>query len=737
MTKPSTLETQIETVQRRLARLSRCRHKMSPKRDALLAEALTEMTTFLDHLQAGDGDRQASHPGPDIPMDPEFPLTGGTSVRPCPMRRLGRADQDQRDDGTRGAPSVPGHLQTRKHLKESEAQFRLIAETIKDVFWMRAPGTPEVFYVSPAYEEVWGRSCRSLYESPQSFSEAVHPADRERLERSLENRAEDKWEAQYRIIRPDGQVRWIHDQGYPIRDETGALLGRAGVARDITNLKHDEELRSRLWKRAESQRAWLRTILKNAPAGICVADGAKLRVRYANSTCADLLRRHCPGGRIVGSSLVEVFARAGLPPVGGVSHAVLDGDQPSLCDECQLIGPDGTTRHIRRTTVPMRERAKHGPDIMMLLDDVTELVEARDGFERRVRERTTDLETTIDELQAEARDRIEAEDRLKRERQRLYSLLNIMPGYVCLIDKDHTFRFVNHKFLELIGEPAGRRCYEMLRGQDHVCQACNLRRVLDTGQLQQWERTTSDGTAYRVWGYPFTDIDGAQLVLELGMDVTHLRHLEQEVVRISELEQQRFGRELHDSIGQVLTGLGFLTKALQNRLMERGSSEADSAGQIAALLKQAVVQTRFLAKGLLPVDPEMGGLCAVLDELAGSVEHVHHVSCSFHSQCDVSSLDTAAAAHMYRIAQEAVNNAIKHAKPENIDITLRREGEALVLTVANDGLSPSEPLDKTKGLGLRIMAYRASVLGGSVRVSARAAGGTVVLCEAPATGIQA
>ena len=729
--KSSTFSRQIDAVQHRLAKLSRCPHKMPPQKDALLAEALAGVTSFLDHLDACEGDKAPDHVQTHVPMEAGFPLTGGGDVQTSPLQRPLRAGQSQRNDGTLGEPSDDGHVQTLKYLKESEARFRLIAESIKDVFWVSTPGVAEVLYVSPAYEEIWGLTCQSLYESPRSFLEAVHPADRKRLQDIVEAHPGDQWQAEYRIIRPDGEVRWIHDRGYPVYDDNGTLVYMTGVARDITDRRRAEGVQGRLKRKAKAQRSWLQTILKNTPAGICVIDSRRLRIRYANNACTELLRQYCPGGRVVGASLVDILARTGQAQAGDILHTVAQSEQESVDNELVLTSQDGAARHLRFSMVPLHAHVGHSPDIMVLLDDITDLVKARDELERRVQERTADLATTIDELQAEARERIDAEQRLSQERQRLYSLLNVLPGYVCLIDNDYAFRFVNHKFLELIGEPAGRRCYEVLRNQDHACRACNIRKVQATRQLHQWERVTRDGKTYRVWGYPFTDIDGAELVLELGMDVTHLKRLEREIVQISELEQQRFGQELHDSIGQVLTGLGFLTKALQNRLLECGSPEADSAGQIAALLKQAVVQTRFLAKGLLPVDPKMGGLCAVLDELAGSVEHVHHVSCSFESHCDLSSLDVKPAAHLYRIAQEAVNNALKHAKPGQIDIALRREGELLVLTVANDGLSPIEPLDRTKGLGLRIMAHRASALGGSVQVSARDSGGATVLCEAP------
>ncbi|MEJ2718159.1 MAG: PAS domain S-box protein, partial [Deltaproteobacteria bacterium] len=126
-------------------------------------------------------------------------------------------------------------------LRESEERSRLVTNTIQDVFWMSTPGIEKMIYVSPGYEKIWGRSRASLYESPKSFLEAVLPEDRRRLQNGLHDHAEGRWNYEYRIIRPDGTVRWISDQGYPIHDERGQVRLMTGVARDITESKAAEE----------------------------------------------------------------------------------------------------------------------------------------------------------------------------------------------------------------------------------------------------------------------------------------------------------------------------------------------------------------------------------------------------------------------------------------------------------------------------------------------------------------
>jgi PAS domain S-box-containing protein len=142
--------------------------------------------------------------------------------------------------GYRGANiDVTARKQAEKDLQESERKFRLMAETIQDVFWMATPGLDRVIYASPAYEQVWGRSCQEVYQSPQFFLDAIHPEDRERVRSGIvAARAQGiPTDHEYRIIKPDGAVRWIHDRGYPVRDDQDRVIMFTGMATDVTEAK--------------------------------------------------------------------------------------------------------------------------------------------------------------------------------------------------------------------------------------------------------------------------------------------------------------------------------------------------------------------------------------------------------------------------------------------------------------------------------------------------------------------
>jgi PAS domain S-box-containing protein len=126
-------------------------------------------------------------------------------------------------------------------LKESEARFRQLTENIREVFWLTDAEKHSILYISPAYEKIWGRSCRSLYENPRDWLEAIHPEDRERIRHAaLTRQPTGGYDEEYRIVRSDGAVRWIHDDAFPVRDESGHVVSIAGVAEDITQRKEAE-----------------------------------------------------------------------------------------------------------------------------------------------------------------------------------------------------------------------------------------------------------------------------------------------------------------------------------------------------------------------------------------------------------------------------------------------------------------------------------------------------------------
>jgi len=356
------------------------------------------------------------------------------------------------------------------------------------------------------------------------------------------------------------------------------------------------------------------------------------------------------------------------------------------------------------------------------------LQEAREELERRVGERTSDLQRAVSDLESEVRNRVRAEGELADERRRLFSVLNMLPAYVALIARDRQVRFVNGRYLDFFGSPEGKPCHLLQRGRTSPCEECPVPRVLETGRPAQWEWTDEEGRSFQAWSYPFADVDGTAVALELGVEITERRMLEREVLNVSTLERQRIGQDLHDTVGQNLTGAAFMSRALWRKLQEGRGEPADAAA-IEKLLNETIAQTRAIARGLCLVQTDEDGLLTAIRELAADTEEVYGVVCSVAGDGPVGVFEAPVATHLYRIAQEAVSNALKHGQASRIVIGLDADGEVLRLSVTDDGVGMPDDVDESEGLGLRIMQHRADSIGGALHVRANPDGGTVVECS--------
>jgi len=219
---------------------------------------------------------------------------------------------------------------------------------------------------------------------------------------------------------------------------------------------------------------------------------------------------------------------------------------------------------------------------------------------------------------------------------------------------------------------------------------------------------------------------------KLLQEIEERRRLEKEILEISERERRRLGQELHDSLGQQLTGVSFLARVVEKKLAARSAEEAPDVAEITKLVKQAIDLARNLAYGMHPVGLEEGGIGPSLQELAGRMEKLFHIRCTFKHDKRIEIDDPSVAVHIYRITQETITNAIKHGKAKNIQVELASKRDEFILTVENDGLDfPEEFEARGTGMGLQIMDHRADIIGASLDIHKAAKGGTIVTCSFP------
>lgn len=211
-------------------------------------------------------------------------------------------------------------------------------------------------------------------------------------------------------------------------------------------------------------------------------------------------------------------------------------------------------------------------------------------------------------------------------------------------------------------------------------------------------------------------------------DITERKRLEQEILAISNRERQRIGQDLHDGLCQELAGIELMCQVLEQKLATKSRAEAARVGEIGRHVREAITHTRDLARGLSPVELEANGFMSALHEMAAKVQNVFHVECRFECAEPVLIQNNGAATHLYRIAQEAINNAIRHGKAGRIEIALKTSGSQIALTVADDGLGFPGDLKDNGGMGLRIMKYRAGMVGATLEFRRANGRGTVVSC---------
>jgi signal transduction histidine kinase len=208
------------------------------------------------------------------------------------------------------------------------------------------------------------------------------------------------------------------------------------------------------------------------------------------------------------------------------------------------------------------------------------------------------------------------------------------------------------------------------------------------------------------------------------------RTLEREVVSISEREQRRFGQDLHDGLCQTLAAIGCAATSLKDDLQPISPEHAEAAREIEELLNHAVVEARNLARGISPVDMDEHGLAAALDELADRVSRHTPVPVNFESHGEIGLVEPETAINLYRIAQEAVHNAVRHSRASHVEIALSQEGQRLTLSVADDGVGlPGPPVPSNGGMGMQTMTYRAQLIGAELKINGNTPAGALVSCS--------
>jgi PAS domain S-box-containing protein len=366
-------------------------------------------------------------------------------------------------------------------------------------------------------------------------------------------------------------------------------------------------------------------------------------------------------------------------------------------EEFQLQGADGRYRAYASTARPLFD-AQHAPLGMVgVIQDIT----LRRDSERRLRQ-SEELRTTT----ANTADTL------------------------FLLDSSLRVRFINRSVNGMsIEDIIGREVGVLVPAPARARVLAKLKRILNTGETVTYEfESEVDGKPQYFENHAVAvREDGIGAGLSISMrDITERKRLEQEILDVSGRERQSIGRDLHDGLGQELTGVALMLRGLATRIQSRCPDVVENVNEVVALVNQSIETARSLSRGLLPVRTESGGLSFALRALAERGREIYGLDVNFRvemaGEFDLNETD---ASHLYRIAQEALTNAARHGRARRVDIVLLANAHSFWLRISDDGIGFTLPVS-SNGMGLKIMKYRAGMIGAKFEVGSNDPHGAVI-----------
>lgn len=572
-------------------------------------------------------------------------------------------------------------------FKNMEERYGSLAESSPDAIFILDRAST-IQYVNRAGAQWLGRPVAELL--GRSNTEFFPPDDAQRHHESIRRVFETAESLQIERSQSFvGGEKWIETRLVPLRDKKGKVFLVMGISRDLTERKRAETV-------LRESEARLRLLVEQVPAIIWAVDRD---LKITSSTGLPLSALNLKNNEAVGLSLFQFFGTT------DEKIPILAAHRRALCGERNDLESEWGGRAWRSLFEPMVDA---GGDVIGCIAVAVDVTEAKKA-EARLNELAAIVQNSEDAIIS-----ITPEGNVISWNKGAELLLGYTAGE--MIGKTVSVIFPPEQF-----EEAGQIIRKVMQAES--VESYETLRCHKNGKLRQVSVKVSAVTdaAGKITG-----------MAAIYRDITARKQLEKTVLEISADERRRIGHELHDGLGQYLAGIAFKTKALEDNLAADSSRFARHAEKIVGLINDAIQQTRKLARGFDPVDFEVNGLPAALQNLAAQTEDLFHIECAFHCNEERLTLDTQTNVTLYRIAQEAISNAIKHGRARRIEIDLAAGKPQLSLTIRDNGKGFLPDEKNRSGMGLRIMGYRADNVGGVLSVHSEIDAGTQIKCLLPA-----